>query len=29
LFRREYQGQTLRENLGLPYITNRHQGARS
>ncbi|MBD8573899.1 LLM class flavin-dependent oxidoreductase [Pseudomonas syringae] len=23
LFRREYQGATLRENLGLPYITNR------
>ncbi|EPJ85055.1 NtaA/SnaA/SoxA family monooxygenase [Pseudomonas sp. CFII64] len=24
LFRHEYQGQTLRENLGLPYIANRH-----
>jgi FMN-dependent oxidoreductase (nitrilotriacetate monooxygenase family) len=24
LFRREYQGQTLRENLGLPYVRNRH-----
>jgi FMN-dependent oxidoreductase (nitrilotriacetate monooxygenase family) len=24
LFRREYQGATLRENLGLPYIANRH-----
>jgi hypothetical protein len=26
LFRREYQGKTLRENLGLPYIANRHPG---
>jgi len=24
LFRQDYQGQTLRENLGLPYIANRH-----
>ncbi len=24
LFRGEYQGQTLRENLGLPFIANRH-----
>ncbi|OCR25152.1 nitrilotriacetate monooxygenase [Pseudomonas syringae] len=24
LFRHEYRGQTLRENLGLPYIANRH-----
>ncbi|CAM3597189.1 putative monooxygenase YxeK [Pseudomonas reidholzensis] len=24
LFQREYQGQTLRENLGLPFIANRH-----
>lgn len=24
LFRTEYQGQTLRDNLGLPYIRNRH-----
>lgn len=24
LFRHEYQGDTLRENLGLPYIPNRH-----
>jgi FMN-dependent oxidoreductase (nitrilotriacetate monooxygenase family) len=24
LFRHEYQGKTLRENLGLPYIANRH-----
>lgn len=24
LFRHEYQGQTLRENLGLPFIANRH-----
>jgi FMN-dependent oxidoreductase (nitrilotriacetate monooxygenase family) len=26
LFHREYPGKTLRENLGLPYIANRHAG---
>jgi len=29
LFRREYQGQTLRENLGLPFIANRRAEGRS
>ncbi|QKZ04806.1 LLM class flavin-dependent oxidoreductase [Pseudomonas eucalypticola] len=29
LFRREYQGRTLRENLGLPFIANRRAGGRS
>ena len=28
LFRKEYEGQTLRENLGLPYPVNRHAAAR-
>lgn len=28
LFRHEYQGDTLRENLGLPYIPNRHAAGR-
>jgi FMN-dependent oxidoreductase (nitrilotriacetate monooxygenase family) len=28
LFRREYEGRTLRENLGLPYPANRYAGAR-
>jgi len=29
LFRRDYEGKTLRENLGLPYPVNRHTLARS
>jgi FMN-dependent oxidoreductase (nitrilotriacetate monooxygenase family) len=29
LFRTEYEGRTLRENLGLPFPTNRHALARS
>jgi alkanesulfonate monooxygenase SsuD/methylene tetrahydromethanopterin reductase-like flavin-dependent oxidoreductase (luciferase family) len=29
LFRTEYEGLTLRENLGLPFPTNRHALARS
>lgn len=29
VFRREYQGTTLRENLGLPRIPNRHAGRRA
>jgi len=28
LFRREYEGATLRENLGLPYPVNRHAAAK-
>ena len=28
LFRKEYEGATLRENLGLPYPANRHAAAR-
>ena len=28
LFRREYEGKTLRENLGLPYPANRWAEAR-
>jgi alkanesulfonate monooxygenase len=28
LFRKEYEGKTLRENLGLPYPVNRHTAAR-
>ena len=28
LFRREYEGRTLRENLGLPRPANRYAGAR-
>lgn len=28
LFRRDYEGATLRENLGLPYPVNRHAAAR-
>ena len=29
LFRTEYEGRTLRENLGLPYPVNRHAAARA
>ena len=29
LFRTEYEGRTLRENLGLPYPVNRHAVARA
>ncbi len=29
LFRTEYEGATLRENLGIPFRPNRHAGARA